>query len=304
MKGVILAGGLGTRLYPLTYATKPVYNELIRRRVVNLDIVKQRYYVDGLSQDQIAKLLGVSQWVISDRMRGVGLESLNRTRKLNPRKYSVNHSAFDRLNEKTGWLLGWMASDGFVRPDSRFGLKVAVKDKDIILKLKQYLEYSGPIYNKTQWLESTKKEYKLVSIEVSSARIVKRLEDFGIIPNKSLFLTYPLLIANSVENIQRCFVRGVFEGDGSVLLEKKRSLLFQIVGTYELCMGVQQALVKYTMVEETKLTNNIHGRNHYALRYRGRHQVLRIVNWIYKGAGDNVLSRKYSKYLELKRKFL
>ncbi|MDO8488382.1 MAG: hypothetical protein Q7S31_03670 [bacterium] len=275
----------------------------MKRREIDLDVVRQKYYIDCLSQDQIAKQLNVSQWVISNRINVAGLERLSRTRKLNPRKYSINHYAFDHLNGKTSWLLGWMASDGFVRPNSRLGLKVAAKDRDIVLKFKQHLSHSGPIYNKVQRLESMKKDYKLVSIEVSSSRIAQKMADFGIIPNKSLVLTYPLLIARSDENIERSFIRGVFEGDGSILIEKERSLLFQIVGTYKLCLGVQQALIRYVKVGETKLTNNIRGRNHYALRYRGRYQVLKIVNWIYKNAGKNVLNRKYSKYLELKRKF-
>lgn len=276
----------------------------MRRHSIPLALIKRRYYGEGKSQQQIADELGVSQWVISDRMRKANLHILDRTRKLNPWKYKIDHHAFDSLNDKTAWLIGWMISDGFVSNNRRFGLKVSVVDKDIIEKFKEYLQYTGPIYKYERKLKQTSKAYHQVGIQPTSRRIVSQLAKFGVFPNKSLSVKLPDLIANKNEGIIRCFIRGAFEGDGSFFLDSRQSLLFQIVGTQELCRGIQRYLVKYIGVGVTKLTRNRKKSNHYALRYRGRIQALEIMDWLYQNAEPNVLDRKYNQYLSIREKFL
>lgn len=276
----------------------------MRKYNVSLDLIRHRYYVEGRSQEQIAKELAISQWVISNRMRKAGLKILSRTRRFNPWKYNINHHAFDKLNDKTAWLLGWMISDGFVRGNKRFGLKVSIVDKDIVEKLRKGVQYTGPVYQHKEKLNPKSKIYHQVSIQPTSERIVSQFTKMGIVPNKSLSVKFPKAIANQNENIIRSFVRGVFEGDGSFLLERKQSPIFQIVGTRELCGNIRRYLVKYSRVKLTKLTQNIKGRNHFALRYRGRYQAIRIMDWLYQNAGPNVLNRKYHQYLLIKKKVL
>lgn len=274
----------------------------MKRINISLDLIKGKYYEEKKSQQQIAKELSVSQWAISDRMRKANLQVFDKTRKFNPWKYRINHFSFDVLDKKTAWFIGWMVSDGFVRDDRRFGLKVSVKDKDIVEKFRNYMQYTGPIYSHKQTLKQTNKNYYQVSIQPTSKRIVTQFVKLGIIPNKSLFTIFPMIIRNGDENIVRSFIRGVFEGDGSFLLEGKQSLLFQVVGTKELCSDIREHLVKHVGVKITKLTQNKKGCNHYALRYRGRHQALRIMDWLYESAGSDILNRKYNKYLLIKKK--
>lgn len=269
-----------------------------------MDLVRYKYYTEGKSQERIAKELAISQWVVSDRMRKAGLKTLSRTRGLNPWKYSINHHAFDELNDKTAWFLGWMISDGFIRGNKRFGLKVSIVDKDIVEKLRKCVQYTGPIYQHKEKLNSKSKIYHQVSIQPTSERIVSQFMKMGVVPNKSLSVKFPKTIADQNENIIRSFIRGVFEGDGSFLLEKRQSPIFQIVGTRELCGSIRRYLVKYNRVKLTKLTQNIKGRNHFALRYRGRYQAIRIMDWLYQNAGPNVLDRKYNQYLLIKKKAL
>lgn len=272
----------------------------MKRYNISLDVISKKYHKEGKSQQEIANELNVSQWVVSNRMRQAELKIFSKTRKLNPQKYTIDHNAFNKINRKTAWLIGWMVSDGFIRDSKRFGLKVSLVDIDIVDKFSNYLQYTGPFYRHKQTLKETNKIYNQVSIQPTSPKIVNELKKFGIVPNKSLNINFPEMIINRGEIIMRSFIRGVFEGDGSLLLDRRNSVLFQIVGTYQLCEGIQQQLIKFLSVKKTKLTLNIKGKNHFALRYRGRRQATKIMDWLYYNAGNDVLNRKYNQYLFIK----
>lgn len=135
-------------------------------------------------------------------------------------------------------------------------------------------------------------------MEITSKPLVEIWQRFGIYPRKSMRELYPQLLLDADEEITRQFIKGVFDGDGSLMLDP--SPCFQIVGTEELTAGIQRQLIRFVPgLRETKLTNNIKGANHYALRYRGSLQVPRIMDWIYFDSHWH-LDRKYGLYLRLK----
>jgi hypothetical protein len=250
---------------------------VMKRKELPLDLIHHLYFVDDLSQEEIAKRLGVTQWMISDRMRTAGLRSKARTRNLWQKKYCVDEEAFKSLNPKVAWVLGWLMSDGYVSNDRVFGIKVADKDQDIVFKLRDFLCYDGPIYSQKTFLRATNKFYGEVCLQINSPPLVNDLRLYGIVRGKSGSERFPdLILCSGDEAIIKAFIQGVFEGDGSILLEKETSLVFQIVGTHELLTVIQDLLVRYVRVSKTKLTHNTKQSNHYALRYRGRYNALRI----------------------------
>lgn len=270
---------------------------------LSIEQIKHKYYKENKSQAQIAKELEVSQWVISHRMRTAELEIKSKTRNFTNRKYTVNHDYFDRITEESAWILGWLISDGFAQKNY-FGIKVSEKDADIIYKIKEMLDYTGVVYSYENKLTQTNKTYRQKHLKITSNKIVNRLKDFEIYPNKSLTVKFPRIILNTgSEDIIRNFIKGVFEGDGSILLDKNTSLLFQIVGTKELLQEIQTCLIKYLNVNRNKLTRNVLISNHYALRYRGRYQALKIFDWLYCSSQFH-LDRKFKKYLEIKSKLI
>jgi hypothetical protein len=75
--------------------------------------------------------------------------------------------------------------------------------------------------------------------------------------------------------------------------------MFQIVGTKQILRQIQENLIHYVGLSRTKLTKYQRSKNHYALRYSGRLQVVRIMDWLYSGSQWH-LNRKYQKYLDVK----
>lgn len=290
------------------YSSKRVYNHKnypypMQRYNIPEQFIMEEYFNKLKSQQEIASALGVSQWVISQRMLQYHIKSRERTWKIHLKKYSVNESFFNHINENVAWVLGWLATDGYVTKDGSFGLKVNKRDADVILKIKQLLEYSGPTYNYKTILKKTNKKYNLVQLKINSKKMANKLISFGIIPNKSLTLRFPNVIKKvNQEIITKSFIRGAFEGDGSILFTKKpKSLLFQIVGTKEFLTEIQKYLIKYLRLNRTVLTKNKQCCNHFALRYRGNIQALRIFDWLYLDLEQYYLERKHNKYLNIKR---
>jgi hypothetical protein len=168
-------------------------------------------------------------------------------------------------------------------------------------KIKELLKYTGNVRTFSCFLKKTGKEYNQIELKITSRKIVNRLDVFGIVENKTKNLCFPQVISDlDDEQIIKSFILGVFEGDGSLLFDRKtRSPCFQIVGTKEFLEGIQMHLIKYLGQRKTKLTKNTNISNHYALRYRGRFQFLKIVDWLYSNQ-DYYLNRKYYQYKKLK----
>ncbi|MBI2654866.1 hypothetical protein HYX06_00380 [Candidatus Woesearchaeota archaeon] len=262
----------------------------------------EEYILRKKSQDQIAKSLGVSQWVISQRLRKYKIPIRDKTYKLDARKYEVNMNFFDDINQNNAWVLGWILSDGFINKTKNshsFGLKLSRKDIEVLTKIKNLLGYTGKIFINKDFLKRTNKYYEQSLLKISSKYLVRRLENLGVTESKTKKELFPEIIkVSDNEEIVRSFIKGFFEGDGSIIY-KKNSLLFQIVGTKEILLDIQYFLIKYLNLNMVKLTQNIKNENHWALRYRGNRQALRIFDWLYR---DSILhlDRKYKKYLDIK----
>lgn len=309
LKGVVLAGS-PKKLQSISKATNRNYIKISK------DFLKGKYIEEKLSQDKIAHILGCSQCVIGQRLRKFGIKIRDKTWKLSSfrTKYQENQFFFDEITTVTAWVLGLLLSDGFVREknEKSFGIKLKIKDKDVILKLKRLFKYSGPIYyrapNSTTYPKGiTINDSGSAMLKIYNEYVPNKLKSFGLNENKTLNEKFlDCIKRQNNEQIYSSFIRGIFEGDGSVLFDRKRfSSCFQIVGTQGLLKDIQKYLMEYCNVKKTKLTQNIKGKNHFALRYRGNKQAIRILEWIYKGTKRaNRMDRKHKEFLLVKKELI
>lgn len=273
------------------------YDVFVEKIEIDPNVLKKLYYDDELSQARIAKWLNVTQYVVSSRMRELGLKTRPKHHKLSRQKYKINESCLKEITPDVAWVLGWMLADGFVvRSDNCFGIRLAAYDVQVLEEIKEFFGYSGPILNCTTKLKKTGKVYPGKLLKISSKKLRQRFIDLGIAPSKSGREKYLACINNT--ELHRSFIRGVFEGDGS-LLEYTDRRRFQIVGTKELLLSIQDQLVKYISIRRTKLQCQNKESNHYLLQYSGRLQVPKIANWIYSGAHKK-LDRKFNVYKKMK----
>ena len=270
--------------------------------MINIDEILYDYYVENKSTTEIAIKNNVSRWTITDRIKKTGRDLRSKTCRLSRKKYHLDETILDKIDVTTAWIIGWFLSDGFIIKDNVFGLVVSRKDKDVLDSIKTIFKYDGPIKEYENYLKKTNKKYKVSQFKSNSRKIVGKLKSFGVKNKKSQKEKFPKVISETKdENIIRSFIKGFFEGDGSLLFyPKKNTFTFQIVGTSEVLKAIQNYLIYYLGLKKTKLTRYKKSKNHYALRYAGRFQALKIADWLYCDPTLK-LNRKYNKYLELKK---
>lgn len=171
--------------------------------------------------------------------------------------------------------------------------------------MKKILKYTGPILKTSATLKHKGiiKTFKFYLLQINDLHMFHKLNAIGINKSKTLNEKFLRCIINTKnEKIISFFIRGIYDGDGSLMYDKKRkSTCFQIVGTKQLLYKIQYYLMRYCHVNKTVLTRNIAKVNHFALRYRGNIQAIRISKWIYRHSHPfNRMDRKFSKFCNIK----
>lgn len=149
---------------------------------------------------------------------------------------SINDNFLNNIKQIQAWFLGLMAADGCVSKKNQFSISQSGDcGKDLIYYLKDILNFNGPIYETVTM--SGKISYGLFA---TSERLVARMKEFGIVNNKSLKYDYP----NISNKMNKSFIRGYFEGDGSIGIYKvgntKKYLIISFVGKNEFCEKVSE----------------------------------------------------------------
>ena len=147
----------------------------MKRLVVSKETLKHKYHIENKSQDQIAKELGISQWVISDRMRKFKIDRKPKTRNLGKRKYNLNEHFFDKITPNVAWVIGWILSDGNVTSDNyKITINLRREDQKILETIKDLLSYGGPIYKTSSNVKN--KVHFGSSLQIGSKHLVKKLQ--------------------------------------------------------------------------------------------------------------------------------
>lgn len=202
-------------------------------------------------------------------------------------KAQFNEHIFDSIDteEKAYWL-GFIYADGCISDNG--SLELGIIDKEHLEKFKMFINSKNPIRTKHY------KEYTSYSIMNKSKHLRDILISYGCTPRKSLTVQFPNIDIFKDSSLITPFIRGIFDGDGSVGIDKHKNCSkpyprVNIVGTQDI---VTQCL-KYTNIDNTvtKYGNN----NCYETKFTHT-KALKFLNTIYNNA-NIYLERKYAKYL-------
>lgn len=210
------------------------------------------------------------------------------------KKYPVNSDFFKTWSSEMAYIVGFIAADGNICHTGRAHvLHIACDDKDIIEKIRNVMTFQGPIHQKARL--NGKISY---SLRICDPVIFQDLVRINITERKSLTLKPPVIPGRFVKD----FVRGYFDGDGSV---SSRSKVYQdklVVDLYTSSPYMASFLYEIMKViskghyKGTINTLLVHQKTPYYVVRLGHKASQILFSYMYQDA-TIYLERKYNKFL-------
>ena len=253
-----------------------------------LEIDFLKYNIQKLTYKQMGNSINRSPASIQSKVRSLPY-------KKRVKKYLANYNFFQIWSEEMAYVLGFIAADGNICHSGRAHvLHIACDDKDIIKKIKQVLDYKGPIHEKTRI--DSRISY---SLRICDITIFKDLQKLNITERKSLTFNPPLI----PKRLVRHFIRGYFDGDGSVSFRNSKYPSRLVVDFYtaskqmaEFLHRTVKAILKDYYDGKISVRNTNQKTKYYAIRI-GHKASVKIFIYMYKNT-NLYLERKYKKFTE------
>jgi DNA-binding transcriptional regulator WhiA len=258
-------------------------------------IVEEYYVKKDLSFKDLSYYLNVSERALSRVLKEAGIN----TKRIN--RYRINEEYFQTIdNQEKAYILGLLYADGYVGDNHFNNIVLGMKDKDIIYKVANLLEYDGEIrLGNKGGFENSGVNYIL---SISSEKMASDLRKLGLYPNKS---TSMVEIPQLDTELYRHFIRGYFDGDGSILHSKTTSyhmvagekkkyeydkVNFCILGTNSFIMQIVNILnLKYYSIRKTKCNEIIE------IRVCSNKEIKKLFKYFY-DESTIYLERKFVKW--------
>lgn len=251
----------------------------VTRRFWNSE--EEQYLIDNYSNmpiKKIAEVINRSYMAIALKAMLLGLKV-----EYSYHEPSYNDMFFDTWSKELGWFVGVVLSDGHVSnmPNNKF-VRIKMCDRDVIEKLGTLTDY------KLNILEFDSKEEKhsaSFTISFNGRKIWDFFTDLGMDNNKSTTAFLPDIPEQHFNH----FVRGVFDGDGSIYLTEKNYPYASICGTKKVVYGLADILgIKHNIHKYSDVT--------FSVQYTGK-RAIEFLNFIYKDSQNIIrMDRKYDKY--------
>lgn len=167
-------------------------------------------------------------------------ETILKKRQPGPRKYNHKSDYFDKIDtEAKAYILGFIIADGGIEVNDRLnksghiskGLRLAfcnsIDDLEIIKTINEEISPESKLYyfknNKGAINRKEQIIFRICSYDLCTTLI----NDYDIIPNKTKYENFSFNFDKIPTKLVRHFIRGFFDGDGSVsFYETKKTMFF------------------------------------------------------------------------------
>lgn len=226
-------------------------------------------------------------------MRNITQEWKDKISQANKRT-TCNEKFFENIDtEAKAYYLGLFYADGHNNTEKgQIVINLKEEDRKIIERFRTEIEYTGNI---GIWKKEPPRQNQCV-LAIVSRKLSSDLIKQGCLRQKTINLQYPKYIPKDME---RHFIRGFFDGDGSISKSGKYSVNFSIIGTISICEGIANYMSNI-LQEQVKVHNHKPEKYNIELRcvrISGKKKIKRILDELYKDT-DIYLERKYNRYLQ------
>lgn len=238
-------------------------------------------YQNGESSLEIAKRYQCDGSSVTRLLKRSGVESRY--------QYSVDDSFFTNIDtEAKAYTLGFFTADGCLTKQGVMSIRVC--DRDVVEKIQVAMKHTGPIRVLPPQKNFPDRQVSY-ALDIKRPQLEADLIRWGCCPNKSFKTVFPADLINP--ELRRHFVRGLFDGDGSLKKDTRKSYIFQIAGTAAL-LGPILSLIR----KATNVSGGIYPHSSiFVMNIGGNLQVRRVLDWLYRDCSI-YMERKYQLYQE------
>jgi Helix-turn-helix domain of resolvase len=229
----------------------------------------------------------IKSWIVKNQIE-------QRTASQACRIHSLNENAFsDILTEPQAYWLGFLTADGGISHHSSLRINLQERDRAHVEAFQKFMQTSIPVAR--QIVKCKDKQYPVSYLNIGSIKICADLARYGLGPRKSKTVRWPACLP---DHLAPHYVRGVFDGDGTwSTITKKGGIAWMLLGNRPFLLDVQQVMMQYCDLSQTKLIDHHTTTDIALLSYSGSTQVARIASWMYTGS-TICLNRKLARYIE------
>ena len=210
------------------------------------------------------------------------------------RKYPINEQFFNEIDsEEKAYFLGILYADGTNSTNkTEVSLRLQEDDRELLIDLNNLLQPTKPVL---PIISKNKKHKTLYRLIINSKKISNKLNELGVVPNKTFKIMYPTWLNKNLENH---FIRGYFDGDGYIGYNiANNESQFCITGTENIILNIQNILINKSDLNKTKLqTRHPERKNNIRmLMYSGNGNSKKLYYYLYNDA-NLYMKRKKNKF--------
>ena len=170
------------------------------------------YYNRGMSTNEIGKYFGVWGTTISSNMTRMGYKLRDVSHDRCNALYALDDHIFDCIDsEEKAYLLGYIVTDGHVSKNNTLMFCAIDYDVDLLENAKRILKSTHKICAKSD-------KYRILNIH--SDYLCNKLREYGLNNRKSYGFDFQKILSCIPDDLKRHFIRGMFDGDGSITIYK------------------------------------------------------------------------------------
>lgn len=264
----------------------------------SIKIIKEKY-LEGETIEEITDKYFKDKYCsgeINMVLRKLGITRPNGT------QAKINHDYFENIDsEHKAYWLGFIYADGSITKKVyekgsytyRLRMELMFEDKYILEQMALDLESDlkpKEYYNDTSHFEGYNKPKHTAYIMFSSKKMGEDLVKLGVVPNKTFILKS---LPNIPDNLMKHFIRGYFDGDGSVYLTKDNTIKTAFYGTHDFINSIQDFLIKELGLTKKKITDQKEANVSFV--GIAKQESEKLYHYMYDEA-TIFLNRKYEKY--------
>lgn len=269
-------------------------------------VIKMKNAVDyyekhtDLTLSEVSQIFGVNPDSLSANIKKCGLQITDRQH-----VPQFEEAIFDNIdNEEKAYWLGFIYADGYIQSNSCscfrhiFELVVKEDDKCHLLKFNTFMKHKKENLKLGKYVRDGREFYRWRWI-VANKNLWNVLNGYGCTPQKSLTLLFPSEAIFSDRDLIRHFIRGYFDGDGSMGIYVRNGRVVDscsVVGTKDFI----ETLSSFLPVKGYVRHNKRHDDNTNELIFSSKKARL-VMLYLYKDA-TIYLERKYKIYKDMCRR--